>query len=78
MNEANTCPVDSHPDAPWAMPLPEANILKSPDLWKAILDHGTKNKGRMIAVLYHALCLDGRFANNCPPEVREKVRGMML
>jgi len=78
MTEAQICPVDPHNDAPWVMPLPQSRVLKNPDLWKAILDPSTKNKGRMIAVLYHALSLDGRFANQCPQEVREKVRGMML
>jgi len=75
--ESNHCPIDDKADLPWAIPLPEANILKAGDLWAAILDPECKTKGRMIAVLSAALSHSGMFGNECPPEVREKIRKML-
>jgi len=77
MTEAQTCPIEDHSDAPWAIPLPESNYLSSPALWAAILDSETKTKGRMIAVLSAALSQDGKFGNNCPQEVRDKINKMV-
>lgn len=71
-------PIEKRDDIPWASILPDAQVLHSPDLWKAILDPECKNKGRMITVLYEALAMDGRFGNNCPQEARDKVKSMML
>jgi hypothetical protein len=78
MKQAEYCPIDNKAELPWSIPLPEANILNAPDIWRAILDSETKNKGRMIAVLYQALSNQGVFGNNCPQEVRDKIKGMML
>lgn len=72
------CPVEERDTIPWAVPLPEANILNHPEIWRAILDSETKNKGRMIAVMYKAMSSQGMFGNDCPQAVRDKIRNMML
>jgi len=77
MTEAQTCPIEDHSDAQWAIPLPEATYLSAPALWAAILDPETKTKGRMIAVLSGGHSLNGMLGNNCPQEVRDKIAKMV-
>lgn len=78
MNEADHCPIDSKSDLPWAIPLPEADIITAGQLWAAILDPECRTKGRMISVLRAYMSRTGAFGNECPQAVRDRLDKMCL